>query len=123
METAAERYAESLAIFELAEGPDSRNTVWMTLLLGNTLVELNQIDRGRGLIEEFLASWRRMAAERTRDKMLYARFMLTGVHEKFRDVEEALQYAKEANELTDYENPGFLETLALAYNESGETEK
>jgi tetratricopeptide (TPR) repeat protein len=123
LETAAERFVESLAIFEHAEGPDSRNTVWNKLLLGNTLVKLNQIDRGRPLIEEFLASWRRMAAERPRDKMLYALFMLTGVHEKLRDVEEALQYAKEANELTDYEHPWFLETLALAYNESGETEK
>jgi len=52
-----------------------------------------------------------------------ARELLLVTPEAVRDPAAALKYAQEANRLTSHNNPGYLDSLALAYHRSGQTAK
>ena len=47
--------------------------------------------------------------------------LLTAEPAELRDVQMALQFAIEANEATGYSQPGYLDTLSLAYHHAGDT--
>jgi tetratricopeptide (TPR) repeat protein len=49
--------------------------------------------------------------------------LLTCEPSDLQEPESALRFATEANEMTDYENPAFLDTRALAYHRTGDTVK
>ena len=52
-----------------------------------------------------------------------ARALLIVEHEVLQDAETALTLALQANEMTDFKNPDYLDTLSLAYHRNGDTAK
>ncbi len=55
-------------------------------------------------------------------KNSYAWDLLTSEPADLRDPQEALKYALEANEMTNHKVPSHLDTLALAYHRTGQTD-
>jgi len=80
-------------------------------------------DAARPLVEELLAA-RREAAEKPeagpKAKNRYAWPLLTWEPADLRDPETALEFALEANELSGFKKPMYLDTLALAYYRTGD---
>ena len=83
-------------------------------------------EKARPVVAE-LVSLRAKAAERSdadpSAKNEYAWLLLTCEPSDLRDSPTALRFALESNDLTRHENPGYLDTLSLAYHLTGDTAK
>ncbi len=107
-------------------GPDSPETVPLIELLANLHNKQGRFDEARPYMAE-LISIRKRAAQRKdapADALNnYAWLLLTCEPSDLRDPKAALPIALRANEMTDHENPSYLDTLSLAYDLTGDTAK
>jgi tetratricopeptide (TPR) repeat protein len=107
-------------------GPDSPETVALIELLANLHNRQGRFDEARPYMAE-LISIRKRAAQRqgaTAGALNeYASLLLTCKPDDLRDPKAALSIALTANELTDHDNPSYLDTLSLAYDLTGDTAK
>ena len=114
-------------------GPRHVDTVSATISLAAILRRLGRneesralLDRVRPFVREELARQKQTAESLQADvydRNTYAWSMLTIEPIDLRDPSSALRFALAANEQTGYEDPGFLDTLALAYHLTGDTAK
>ena len=107
-------------------GENHPDTLWSMNDLVNVYKATAEVDKARPLVAELLFT-RKKASERSganaKTKNSYAWLALTCEPADLRDPESALRFAFEANELTRFENPSYLDTLALAYNMTGNSAK
>jgi len=101
-----------------------------TLDTVNTLAEhyhaQGKLDEARRLVGQLIAARKNAAEEPDADAAAlneYAWLLLTCEPTDLRDPTAALAAAKKANEISGGPNPGFLDTLALAYHLNGDTDK
>lgn len=98
-----------------------RAPVWRRVLLVCNL--LGRSEDARPLARELL-KWKEQEAIRCdadlEAKVYYAQFALTLEPTDLRAPTSALRFALEANELSRFQNPHFLDTLALAYHRTGD---
>ena len=107
-------------------GEDHPNTLSTMNNLVNVYKATAEVDKARPLVAELLFA-KKKTSERSdanaKTKNSYAWLALTREPADLRDPESAFRFALEANELTGFENPSFLDTLALAYQMTGNTAK
>jgi serine/threonine protein kinase/Flp pilus assembly protein TadD len=103
------------------EHPETLDTIES---LASLYVDQGRLEEARPLTERLLAGWRvRAAAGGAAAANIHASLALTCLPVDLRDPDAALTSALAANEQTGYENPAYLDTLALAYHEAGDTPK
>ena len=123
-EEAEALYRETLEIRRRVLGQDHPDTLRSLNDLVVSYEATGKTEEARLLVAELL-SLRRAAAEASeadaRTKNTYAWAILTCEPADLQDPEDALEFAREANELTRFENPSYLDTLALAYHRTGQT--
>jgi non-specific serine/threonine protein kinase/serine/threonine-protein kinase len=127
------RYAEAEPLYrEAVEGflrlPDPAAAGAGLALSGLValLLETDRSNEARPFVVELAAIRKRAAEEPYASpdlKNQYAGFLLTCEPPDLRDPQVALQFALEANEMTGFENPNYLDTLALAYHLTGQAAK
>ena len=114
---------DDLEVLRRVLGPEHPMTLKTMVWLSSLYHSQGRSEEARSFEIELLKA-RKSAAERSdpsaRPKNRYAWELLTSTSEDLRDPEEALKFALKANEMTGYENPGYLDTLALAYQLSGQ---
>ncbi len=124
------RYEDAAAEFQMAVegqksslGTDHADTLHSLSSLATLHNRHGDSDKARPFVAELLAA-RKALAETSSEagpKNAYAWLALTSEPADLRDPESALAFALEANELGGFENPGHLDTLALAYHRTGDT--
>ena len=82
-------------------------------------------DRARSLVSELLATYKKLAetSDNPESKNAYGWLALTCEPVELRDPVSALRFAIDANKLTGFEIPSYLDTLSLAYHLTGNTPK
>jgi len=118
------------ALDERAHLLPNKNRTFNTLPAMANLVELyvnqGRYEKARPLCAEFLRLVRKRVEGESKDadaRKSYAWLALLCEPTDLWDPESALRFAIEANELTDYGDPDYLDTLALAYHRTGDTAK
>ena len=117
---------ENLRAMRRVMGTDNRETLITMNMLADVYTELGRSEEARRLrseifeVEKILVEAPYASA---RLKNSYAWNLLTFEQEELRDPHQALRFARDANEMTGFENPDFLDTLALAYHLTGQTAK
>ncbi len=92
--------------------------------LAISLKGLGKMEESRQLNSERLSVFRARGEAgdaSARDLNEYAWLLLTDELEDLRDPDVALELARRANDLTNYDNAWYLDTLALAYHMTGDT--
>ncbi len=104
-------------------GHDSRQTVPLITRLADLYNKQGRIDEARPYTAELISILERAVQQGADANALnnYAWLLLTCEPSDLRDPKAALPVAIEANEMTDHENPAYLDTLALAYHLTGDT--
>ena len=93
--------------------------------LANLYKASGELEKARPIGAELPLGYRKRAeaSADARSKNSYAWEALTIEPVDLRDPESALRFAIDANELTGFENPNYLDTLSLAYHMTGDTAK
>ncbi len=119
-------YLETLKIRKRVLGGDHPSTRNSMNSLANLYKATGRLETARPVVAE-LVSLRKKAAERSdadsSAKNEYAWLLLTCEPSDLRDPSRALRFSIESNDLTRHENPGYLDTLSLAYHLTGDTAK
>jgi non-specific serine/threonine protein kinase/serine/threonine-protein kinase len=121
-------YREALDTQKRVLGDDHPDTVNTMSMLSGLYEETGKLDEARLLVVELL-DWRKKAAEAPNStasaKNAYAWELLgnDAIPADLRDPRTALKFALEANEMTGFEKPAYLDTLAVAYHRTGDTAK
>jgi non-specific serine/threonine protein kinase/serine/threonine-protein kinase len=125
-EDAAEVYREAYEGRRRVLGESHPKTVSCVSSLIEVLLAADLPDDARPFTQQLIETLREAAEDQAADavaKNAYAWLALTCEPSDVRDAESALRIALEANEMTDFANAGYLDTLALAYHRVGNSEK
>jgi tetratricopeptide (TPR) repeat protein len=107
-------------------GADHASTLWSMNNLADLYLSQGRYGEARPLIAGLLSIRKRRAEDTAANaaaKNEYAWLALTCEPADLQEPASALRIALEAAELTHFENPNYLDTLALAYHRTGDTAK
>ncbi|MCH8152474.1 MAG: tetratricopeptide repeat protein [Planctomycetes bacterium] len=115
--------SKALITVHRALNPDSPEAVRLITGLADLYNKQGRIDEARPYTTELISILKRAVQQGADANALnhYAWLLLTCEPSDLRDPKAALPVAIEANEMTDDENPAYLDTLALAYHLTGDT--
>ncbi|MCH8343318.1 MAG: serine/threonine protein kinase [Planctomycetes bacterium] len=119
-------YLEVLEIKKRVLGDEHPETLLTMNSLANLYSSQGRMNDARPLVRALQEIERRRAdrpGASANDKNRCAWNLVTCKPPDLRDPEAALLLAIEANEITDHENPAYLDTLSLAYHLTGDTAK
>ena len=123
---AEQLFLESIEVQSRVLGSEHPQTLVQMANLADLYKKTGQMDKARPVVRELLA-FRRNAAERpdagSAEKNAYAWLLLSCEPANLRDPRAALELALDANEMTGFDEPALLDTLALAYHRTGNAAK
>jgi non-specific serine/threonine protein kinase/serine/threonine-protein kinase len=138
LESAEEWYRQAIDVSRRVHGNGAGVTMDYTSNLAALLVTMNRMSEARPLLEQLLIGrredavkpgpWGFIRFEGTDKrgpaiaKNEYAQLLLANHLGDLRDPAEALRFALEANEISEFGVPRFLDTLAQAYHATGQSE-
>ena len=125
-EEAVELLEENAQISRRVTGPTSGRTIDLIDNLLRAYGALGRLEDARPWAIEMINSNKRLVEESPSDPRVhnnYAWSLLTCEPEDLRDPSTALAVALKSNELTNFQSPDYLDTLATAYFQTGDVDK